>query len=106
MQDSVDHIQRFNKLKLLGSQIGRQLPSWRRGFNLIRELTPLSGFIQRFDSRNIKSSQGRKVHVRSEEHTSELQSLMRISYAFFCLKKKNLLFFSLFLFLFFLLFTY
>src|SRR3546814_5859944 len=27
---------------------------------------------------------------RSEEHTSELQSLMRISYAVFCLKKKNL----------------
>src|SRR3546814_5131042 len=29
------------------------------------------------------------VHTRSEEHTSELQSLMRISYAVFCLKKKN-----------------
>src|SRR3546814_5260491 len=28
-------------------------------------------------------------HVRSEEHTSELQSLMRISYAVFCLKKKK-----------------
>src|SRR3546814_10081063 len=28
-------------------------------------------------------------HVRSEEHTSELQSLMRISYAVFCFKKKN-----------------
>src|SRR3546814_6378554 len=28
--------------------------------------------------------------VRSEEHTSELQSLMRISYAVFCLKKKTL----------------
>src|SRR3546814_1614190 len=28
-------------------------------------------------------------NVRSEEHTSELQSLMRISYAVFCLKKKN-----------------
>src|SRR3546814_2029167 len=27
--------------------------------------------------------------VRSEEHTSELQSLMRTSYAVFCLKKKN-----------------
>src|SRR3546814_2383220 len=27
---------------------------------------------------------------RSEEHTSELQSLMRISYAVFCLKKKNM----------------
>src|SRR3546814_9671540 len=29
------------------------------------------------------------VPVRSEEHTSELQSLMRISYAVFCLKKKK-----------------
>src|SRR3546814_10654067 len=28
--------------------------------------------------------------MRSEEHTSELQSLMRISYAAFCLKKKNI----------------
>src|SRR3546814_9823926 len=28
-------------------------------------------------------------YLRSEEHTSELQSLMRISYAVFCLKKKN-----------------
>src|SRR3546814_2521003 len=28
-------------------------------------------------------------HPRSEEHTSELQSLMRISYAVFCLKKKT-----------------
>src|SRR3546814_8459482 len=28
-------------------------------------------------------------HLRSEEHTSELQSLMRISYAVFCLKKPN-----------------
>src|SRR3546814_997966 len=31
----------------------------------------------------------RAVDARSEEHTSELQSLMRISYAVFCLKKKN-----------------
>src|SRR3546814_7021569 len=29
--------------------------------------------------------------IRSEEHTSELQSLMRISYAVFCLKKKKIL---------------
>src|SRR3546814_2272762 len=36
---------------------------------------------------------GRKTRrpLRSEEHTSELQSLMRISYAVFCLKQKNLL---------------
>src|SRR3546814_6706350 len=30
-----------------------------------------------------------RLGLRSEEHTSELQSLMRISYAVFCLKKKN-----------------
>src|SRR3546814_8209593 len=35
-----------------------------------------------------KSSSSRQT-MRSEEHTSELQSLMRISYAVFCLKKKN-----------------
>src|SRR3546814_18603490 len=32
---------------------------------------------------------GGSVMIRSEEHTSELQSLMRISYAVFCLKKKK-----------------
>src|SRR3546814_9125588 len=32
----------------------------------------------------------RQQYERSEEHTSELQSLMRISYAVFCLKKKKL----------------
>src|SRR3546814_5319272 len=32
---------------------------------------------------------GNIAAIRSEEHTSELQSLMRISYAVFCLKKKN-----------------
>src|SRR3546814_5163064 len=33
---------------------------------------------------------GTGTPARSEEHTSELQSLMRISYAVFCLKKKNI----------------
>src|SRR3546814_10733472 len=32
---------------------------------------------------------GQRLEGRSEEHTSELQSLMRTSYAVFCLKKKN-----------------
>src|SRR3546814_1169303 len=36
----------------------------------------------------IARRQRRIKYVRSEEHTSELQSLMRISYAVFCLKKK------------------
>src|SRR3546814_1877288 len=37
---------------------------------------------------NVSSALGRLL-VRSEEHTSELQSLLRISYAVFCLKKKK-----------------
>src|SRR3546814_10791489 len=37
----------------------------------------------------IESVHPRSCHSRSEEHTSELQSLMRISYAVFCLKKKK-----------------
>src|SRR3546814_8116273 len=43
------------------------------------EAGPLSG----------RSDQADAPEVRSEEHTSELQSLMRNSYAVFCLKKKN-----------------
>src|SRR3546814_7277174 len=36
-----------------------------------------------------KEGEARPVPCRSEEHTSELQSLMRISYAVFCLKQKK-----------------
>src|SRR3546814_16997735 len=39
-------------------------------------------------SRSVRGSRPSTLR-RSEEHTSELQSLMRISYAVFCLKKKN-----------------
>src|SRR3546814_8975133 len=39
--------------------------------------------------RDVPDAPGRNHEARSEEHTSELQSLMRISYAVFCLKKKN-----------------
>src|SRR3546814_7359773 len=42
----------------------------------------------RSDSLLARVSPGEFI-IRSEEHTSELQSLMRISYAVFCLKKKN-----------------
>src|SRR3546814_10170134 len=36
-----------------------------------------------------QDTMNRELSMRSEEHTSELQSLMRISYAVFCLKKKK-----------------
>src|SRR3546814_10436872 len=50
-----------------------------------------TGFPQWYQdfSRPITRPDANPQYGRSEEHTSELQSLMRISYAVFCLKKKN-----------------
>src|SRR3546814_3560891 len=50
-----------------------------------RHLHAASGTVH---SRRGEAAQAHRP-ARSEEHTSELQSLMRISYAVFCLKKKN-----------------
>src|SRR3546814_4956095 len=59
---------------------------------------PISAVVQRGDGTQSryelvgvsdKTVIWRDANGRSEEHTSELQSLMRISYAVFCLKKKN-----------------
>src|SRR3546814_3105659 len=43
-----------------------------------------------YDLSSVQVLKGPQGTLRSEEHTSELQSLMRISYAVFCLKKKNI----------------
>src|SRR3546814_3250306 len=52
---------------------------------------PINAVCSAFIRSSPKVSTGRQwlASIRSEEHTSELQSLMRISYAVFCLKKKN-----------------
>src|SRR3546814_1860530 len=54
-----------------------------RGLGYVR--VPASRLLQHPDAADILIVRT----IRSEEHTSELQSLMRISYAVFCLKKKN-----------------
>src|SRR3546814_10278682 len=41
------------------------------------------------DDARLVAARAQRQRFRSEEHTSELQSLMRISYAVFCLKKKK-----------------
>src|SRR3546814_4554026 len=53
-----------------------------KGFN-----SDISGFAEPLDNVCLA---GKSAALRSEEHTSELQSLMRISYAVFCLKKKKI----------------
>src|SRR3546814_10045773 len=55
----------------------------------VRRSDPVRACIGLTSHRRARSSPRRKHQRRSEEHTSELQSLMRISYAVFCLKKKN-----------------
>src|SRR3546814_3471224 len=49
----------------------------------------ISGLRRRNHVRGDELGFGTQSCLRSEEHTSELQSLMRISYAVFCLKKKK-----------------
>src|SRR3546814_4453967 len=53
-----------------------------RGFPRMVSSTSSSGS-------HFSTLQQKELRMRSEEHTSELQSLMRISYAVFCLKKKK-----------------
>src|SRR3546814_7161708 len=73
-------------LEMIVSAIGRHDDgdAWRHGrpFSMIHgpKTSASSGDVQKHST----ASRG-----RSEEHTSELQSLMRISYAVFCLKKKR-----------------
>src|SRR3546814_7344519 len=57
------------------------LEDYAVGFALSEGLVERADQVERIDIQPIEG--------RSEEHTSELQSLMRISYAVFCLKKKT-----------------
>src|SRR3546814_3155939 len=67
--------------------------AWRssigRAEKVTLQVTELAGWRVTLCYRRIAQNRGILKRIRSEEHTSELQSLMRISYAVFCLKKKN-----------------
>src|SRR3546814_986188 len=67
-------------LKRLGDQEGRLRPFSRQ--------QPI-GVGRDENDGNLEIAEDVGDRIRSEEHTSELQSLMRISYAVFCLKNKN-----------------
>src|SRR3546814_7368415 len=59
---------------------------WREGEGRLVVVTGGEPLLQ-VDAALIDALHARGFEIRSEEHTSELQSLMRISYAVFCLKK-------------------
>src|SRR3546814_1442868 len=56
----------------------------RRLIHVFETISELEGLCARFAARRMTASE--RGELRSEEHTSELQSLMRISYGVFCLK--------------------
>src|SRR3546814_1444336 len=64
------------------------LPYWSLSKMAKHKVKNAVEFISRFEEVVAHEAGSRGVDGRSEEHTSELQSLMRISYAVFCLKKK------------------
>src|SRR3546814_7891427 len=65
-------------------------PVWASLFVENKDVFGLTARAQISNMVNARSKRDRIVYTgRSEEHTSELQSLMRISYAVFCLKKKK-----------------
>src|SRR3546814_3940606 len=82
------HLANWNHWKRLLANviIRRYIDEWREELELkmkakaVREMQALV---------NSENGNFKAAKYRSEEHTSELQSLMRISYAVFCLKKKN-----------------
>src|SRR3546814_2846814 len=53
------------------------------------EIAKLHLIAKQVEAHGLKAGEFELTEERSEEHTSELQSLMRISYAVFCLKKKK-----------------
>src|SRR3546814_3631754 len=55
----------------------------------LEDLAELGGREDPMGPGSVAPPRDHEDHDRSEEHTSELQSLMRISYAVFCLKKKK-----------------
>src|SRR3546814_5704826 len=79
----------FRSLRQGAGQVDLPVPGSRQAGRHDRFL-PVA-YPQRQGSEAVPGQGPARPEARSEEHTSELQSLMRISYAVFCLKKKKTL---------------
>src|SRR3546814_5049206 len=60
----------------------------RRGQQRVEHLDRRLEHFDEFKKPLVRTIESARIAIRSEEHTSELQSLMRISYAVFCVKTK------------------
>src|SRR3546814_1777679 len=91
---SVDHTTIYRWVQCYAPEMEKRLRwFWRRGFDpswrLDETYVKVRGKWTYLYRAVDKRGDTIDFYLRSEEHTSELQSLMRISYAVFCLKKKN-----------------
>src|SRR3546814_1387963 len=78
----------------IGVDMARYWQADEAFFSLLRDKEVLTRVVAEVAGEEVAAANaGEKAktmkRIRSEEHTSELQSLMRISYAVFCLNKKN-----------------
>src|SRR3546814_3906574 len=75
--------------KIIGIDINPDREEWGRKFGMTHFINSKGLSRDETVAKIVEATDGGADYSRSEEHTSELQSLMRISYAVFCLKKKT-----------------
>src|SRR3546814_6079949 len=88
--DDTQAATRAGKINRQGIALYDRQAFWRMAMAQARRQIPVNlDYRQMIQHIQQRPRQRRESRARSEEHTSELQSLMRISYAVFCLKKKT-----------------
>src|SRR3546814_6191254 len=91
---AIDLIAALDAVNVIGQQmferdcLGYTFDLWARPNSDLHREASVSASDVLADIADIRALPSRHPEIRSEEHTSELQSLMRISYAVFCLKKQ------------------
>src|SRR3546814_10636243 len=87
-------VARHGTVKAAASELGLSMPALSRRIQTLEHAVWRPLFNRHHHGLRLteagRALQDQLAPNRSEEHTSELQSLMRISYAVFCLKKKNI----------------
>src|SRR3546814_5211106 len=91
--DPLDSTSRILDATVVGDehyQVARRVQETLQSYKSLQEIIAILGMDELSEEDKLTVTRARKLQrFRSEEHTSELPSLMRISYAVFCLKKKN-----------------
>src|SRR3546814_10189576 len=80
-------VARLGSVKAAAEELALSTPALSRRVQALERFVGKTLFDRKHQAMELNADGQRLLDNRSEEHTSELQSLMRISYAVFCLKK-------------------